>query len=68
MGYFSPQLGTAEGAVADAHNLFDLKSAYGRGILLSRNLKLDVEFLDIVGWNLVVSLSRIHQEMKLHCV
>ena len=34
--YFRLQLGPVEGAVAEAHNLFDLKSANGGGIPLSR--------------------------------
>ena len=40
--YFRPQLGPAEGAVVEAHNLFDLKSANGEGIPLSRYVKLDL--------------------------
>ena len=32
--YFRPQLGPAEGAVAEAHNLFDIKSVNGEGIPL----------------------------------
>ena len=34
--YFGPQLGPAEGSVADTHHLFDLTSASGRAIPLSR--------------------------------
>ena len=34
--YFRPQLGPAEGSVADAHHLFDLTSASGGAIPLSR--------------------------------
>ena len=45
--YFRPQLGSAEGAVAEAHNLFDLKSANGGGIPLSRYVGLDDEFLGL---------------------
>ena len=45
--YCRPQLGPAEGAVAEAHNLFDLKSANGGGIPLSRYVELDVEFLGL---------------------
>ena len=45
--YFRLQLGPAEGAVAEAHNLFDLKSANGRGIPLSRYVELDIEFLGL---------------------
>ena len=43
--YFRPQLGPAEGSVADAHHLFDLMSASGGAIPLSRYVELDVEFL-----------------------
>ena len=45
--YFRLLLGPAEGAVAQAHNLFDLKSANGGGISLSRYIELDVEFLGL---------------------
>ena len=45
--YFRPWLGPAEGAVAEAHNLFDFKSANGGGIHLSRYVELDVEFLGL---------------------
>ena len=45
--YFRPQLGPAEGSVADAHHLFDLTSARGGAIPLSRHVELDVEFLGI---------------------
>ena len=45
--YFRPQLGPAEGAVAEAHNLFDLKSANGGGIPLSRYVDLYIEFLGL---------------------
>ena len=40
-------LGPAEGAVAEAHNLFDLKSANGGGMPFSRYVELDVEFLGL---------------------
>ena len=43
--YFRPWLGPAEGAVVEAHNLFDLKSVNGGGIPLSRYIELDVEVL-----------------------
>ena len=42
--YFWLWLGPAEGVVAEAHNLFDLKSANGGGIPLSRYVELDLEF------------------------
>ena len=45
--YFRPQLGPAEGSVADAHHLFDLTSASGGAIPLSRYVELDVEFLGL---------------------
>ena len=45
--YVRLQLGPAEGAMAEVHNLFDLKSANGGRIPLSRNVKLDVEFLGL---------------------
>ena len=45
--YFKPQLGPAEGSVADAHHLFDLTSASGGAIPLSRYVELDVEFLGL---------------------
>ena len=40
--YFRLQLGPAEGSVADAHHLFDLTSARGGAIPLSRYVELDV--------------------------
>ena len=45
--YFRLQLGPAEGSVADVHHLFDLTSASGRAIPLSRYVELDVEFLGL---------------------
>ena len=45
--YFRPQLGPAEGSVADTHHLFDLTSASGGAIPLSRYVELDVEFLGL---------------------
>ena len=45
--YFRPQLGPAEGSVADAHHLFDLPSASGEAIPLSRYVELDVEFVGL---------------------
>ena len=45
--YFRLQLGPAEGSVADAHHLFDLTSASGGAIPLSRYVELDVEFLEL---------------------
>ena len=45
--YFRLQLGPAEGSVADAHHMFDLKSASGRGIPLSRYVELYVEILGL---------------------
>ena len=45
--YFRLQLGPAEGAMAEAHNLFDLKNANGGGIPLSRYVELDVEILGL---------------------
>ena len=45
--YFRPQLGPAEGAVADAHNLFDLKSTNGGDIPLLKYVELDVNFLGL---------------------
>ena len=45
--YFRLQLLPAEGLVADAHHLFNLTSASGGAILLSRYIELDVEFLGL---------------------
>ena len=45
--YFRLQLGPAEGSVADAHHLFNLTSASGGAIPLSRYVELDVEFLGL---------------------
>ena len=42
--YFRPQLGPAAGSVADADHMFDLTSASGGGIPLSRYVELDMEF------------------------
>ena len=43
--YFRLQLGPTEGSVADTHHLFNLTSASGGAIPLSRYVELDVEFL-----------------------
>ena len=45
--YFRPHLGSAEGAMAEVYNLFDLKSTNGGGIPLSRYVELDFEFLGL---------------------
>ena len=45
--YLRPWLGPAEGAVVEAHNIFNLKSANDGGIPLSRYIELDVEFLGL---------------------
>ena len=45
--YFRPQLGPAEGSVADAYHFFDLPSAGGEAIPLSRYVELDVEFVGL---------------------
>ena len=45
--YFKPQLGPAEGSVADTHHMFSLTSASGGAIPLSRYVKLDVEILGL---------------------
>ena len=45
--YFRPQLGPAEGSLADIHHLFELTSASGGAIPLSRYVELDVEFLGL---------------------
>ena len=45
--YFRPQLGPAEGLVADTHHLFNLTSTSGGAIPLSRYVELDVEFLGL---------------------
>ena len=45
--YFRPQLGPAEGSVGYTHHLFNLTSASGGTIPLSRYVKLDVEFLGL---------------------
>ena len=42
--YFRLQLGPAEGSVANTHHLFDLTSASGGAIPLSRYVELDVGF------------------------
>ena len=41
--YFRLQFGPVEGSVVDAHHMFDLTSASGGGIPLSRYVELDVE-------------------------
>ena len=45
--YFRPQLGQAEGSVADAHPMFNLKGDSGGSIALSRYVELDVKFLGL---------------------
>ena len=45
--YFRPQLGPAEGLVANVHHMFNLTSTIGGGIPLSRYVELDVEFLGL---------------------
>ena len=45
--YCRLQLGPAEGSVADAHHMFNLTSASGRAIPVSRYVKLDMEFLGL---------------------
>ena len=45
--YFRLQLGPVEGSVADIHHLFDLTSASGVAMPLSRYVELDVEFLGL---------------------
>ena len=45
--YVRLQLGPAEGAVAQAHNLFDFKSANAGDIPLFRYVELNVEFLGL---------------------
>ena len=45
--YFRPELGPVEGVIEEARNLFDLKSANGGGIPLSRYVELDIEFLGL---------------------
>ena len=45
--YFRLQLGPAEGLVADAYHLFNLTSASGVAIPLSKYVELDVEFLGL---------------------
>ena len=45
--YFRLQLGPTEGSVADTHHLFNLRSASGGAIPLSRYVELDVEFLGL---------------------
>ena len=45
--YFGLQLGQAEGPVANAHHTFDLTSASGGAIQVSRYVKLDVKFLGL---------------------
>ena len=45
--HFRLQLGPAEGSVADTHNKFNLTSASGGAIPLSRYVELDVEFLGL---------------------
>ena len=42
--YFRPQLGPAEGSLANAHYMFGLMNASGEGIPLSRYVELDMEF------------------------
>ena len=44
---FSPWLGPAEGSVADADHMFDLKKCQWRGHTLSRYVELDMEFLGL---------------------
>ena len=45
--YFRPQVGSAEGSVAAPHHMFNLTSASGWAIPLSRYVELDVEFLGL---------------------
>ena len=45
--YFRPQLGPAEDSVADTQNMFNLTSASGEAIPLSRYVKMDMEFLGL---------------------
>ena len=45
--YFRLQLGPTEGSVADTHHMFNLASASGEAIPLSRYVKLHVEFLGL---------------------
>ena len=45
--YFRLQWGPAEGSVVDVHHMFDLTSASGGAIPLSRYVELDVEFLGL---------------------
>ena len=45
--YFRSQLGPAEGLVADTHHLFDLTSASGGAIPVSRYVELGIEFLGL---------------------
>ena len=49
--YFRPQLGPAEGSVADAHHTFNLPSASLGGIQLSRYVELNMEFLGLPSTN-----------------
>ena len=61
--YFRPQLDPAEGLVADTHHLFDLTSASGGAIPLSRYVELDVEFLGLhvprVRFLIIQNLNKI---------
>ena len=45
--YFRPQLGPVEGAIAEAHNMFNLKSANVGGIPLSWCVEPDVEIFRV---------------------
>ena len=61
--YFRPQLGPAEGSVADAYHMFDLTSGSGGAIPLSRYMELDVEFLGLqvprVGFLIVQNPNKV---------
>ena len=67
--HFRLQLGPAEGSVADTHHMFNLTSASGVAIPLSRYVELDVEFLGLqasrVGFLITQNPNKaLHPEHK----
>ena len=66
--YFRPQLGPAEGSVADTHHLFDLTSASGGAIPLSRYVELDVEFLGLPVPRVRFLITQFHTVASHICI
>ena len=51
--YFRPQPGSLVGLEAEAHSMFDLKSASSGAVKLPRYIELDAEFHaeNFIGWD-----------------